>query len=59
MRDKIRIDQHSSLGMLWVVGWLFTVGLLKFGFFKGLLALFVWPYFIGVLLAPMAAAITG
>ena len=47
MSKPVRIEQHGSLGALWFVGWLFTVGFLKFGFWKGLLALFVWPYFLG------------
>jgi hypothetical protein len=29
------------------MGWLFTIGFLKLSFFKGLLALIVWPYYIG------------
>ena len=47
MSKPVRIEQHGSLGALWLAGWLFTVGFLKFGFWKGLLALFVWPYFLG------------
>ena len=45
--EKIRIEQHSFGGMLWFAGWLFTLGFLKLGFGKGLLALFVWPYYLG------------
>jgi len=58
MTKSIRIEQHSSLGALWFVGWLFTIGFLQLGFWKGLLALFVWPYFLGADLAaqPLAPA---
>ena len=35
----VRIEQHGSLGVLWFIGWLFTVGFLHFGFWKGVLAL--------------------
>ena len=45
---KIKVTQHSSLGIVWIIGWLFTVGFLKFGFWMGVWALFVWPYYIGV-----------
>ena len=47
MERKISITQQSSLGALWFVGWLFTIGYLKLGFFQGLLGLLIWPYFIG------------
>ncbi|PQA86893.1 hypothetical protein [Hyphococcus luteus] len=47
MNKAIRIEQHSGLGMLWFLGWLFSLGFLKMSFWKGLLALFVWPYFLG------------
>jgi hypothetical protein len=38
-------------GGMWFVGWLFTIGFLKLAFWKGLLALIVWPYFLGVFFA--------
>ena len=47
MGDKIKIEQHSLGGTLWFGGWLFTLGFLKLGFWKGVWALFVWPYFLG------------
>lgn len=37
--------------MLWFMGWLFTLGYLGLGFGKGLLALIVWPYYLGAALA--------
>lgn len=51
MERKIKIEQHSSLGMVWFAGWLFSIGYLKLGFWAGLLGLLVWPYFIGSHLA--------
>ncbi|WP_404402462.1 hypothetical protein [Pelagibacterium halotolerans] len=47
MDRRINIEQHSSLGILWFIGWLFTIGYLKLGFWMGVLALIVWPYFLG------------
>ncbi|MEZ5893605.1 MAG: hypothetical protein R3C58_10770 [Parvularculaceae bacterium] len=55
MDKSVKIEQHSSLGVLWCIGWLFSIGFLKLGFWKGVLALFVWPYFIGAHLADMNA----
>ena len=47
-KNKIRIEQHGGLGLVWCAGWLFTIGYLQLTFWKGLLAIFVWPYFLGV-----------
>ena len=37
-------------GMLWFGGWLFTIAFAKLVWWKALLALVVWPYFLGVTL---------
>jgi hypothetical protein len=49
--EKIRIEQHSSVGLLWIGGWLFTIGYLGLSFWPGLLAIIIWPYDIGAKLA--------
>ena len=48
---KIKIEQHSFIGIVWVAMWLFTIGFLNLGFWKGLVAFFVWPFFLGVFFA--------
>ena len=48
--QKIKIEQHSSLGLIWAAGWLFTIGYLKLSFWRGVLALIIWPYHIGAFL---------
>ena len=45
--ENIVVSNHNSLGGIWAIGWLFTIGYLRLSFWKGVLALFVWPYFIG------------
>jgi hypothetical protein len=45
--EKIRIEQHSSVGLVWVAGWLFTLGYLQLAFWKGVLAIIIWPYYLG------------
>lgn len=49
---KVKVNNSSLGGGLWFIGWMFTVGYLEFGFWKGLLALIVWPYFLGDHFAP-------
>lgn len=48
MADKIRIEQHSVGGMLWGVGWLFSIGFLHLTFWKGVIAVVLWPYYLGI-----------
>lgn len=34
-------------GMLWFGGWLFTIGFAELVWWKALLGLVLWPYFLG------------
>ena len=45
--ERIKIEQHSFMGLVWCAGWLFTIGYLKLAFWKGVLAIIIWPYYIG------------
>jgi hypothetical protein len=45
--ERIRVEQHSFTGGAWIVGWLFTLGFLHLGFWRGLIALVIWPYYVG------------
>lgn len=42
-----RIRDCTCTGSLWVIGWMFTIGYLHLPFLKALLAIIVWPYFVG------------
>jgi hypothetical protein len=46
-KDRIQIVQHSAMGMLWFGSWLFTLGYLHLSFWKALIALLIWPYYLG------------
>ena len=48
---KNKVEVAGIMGPVWFMGWLFTLGFLKVTFFKGLLALIIWPYYIGDFLA--------
>ncbi len=39
------------MGMIWVIGWLFTVGFCHLSFWQGVAAIIIWPYYIGTWLA--------
>jgi hypothetical protein len=58
--DKIIINQPNVLGSLWCIGWLFTIGYLKLSFWRGVLAIIIWPYYlITVLVAATIGVFTG
>jgi hypothetical protein len=52
--EKIKIEHHSVSGTLWFAGWLFTIGYLHLTFFRGLLAIVLWPYYIGLAVAALS-----
>lgn len=45
--EKIKIEHQTLSGGLWIIGWLFVVGFLKLSFWEGVLAIIVWPYYLG------------
>jgi hypothetical protein len=51
--EKTRIAHSGCAGLAWIAGWLFTVGYLKLAFWPGALAIFIWPYDIGAMLAAL------
>jgi len=48
MDKNIIIAHQDFLGTIWTIGWLFTIGYLRLSFWKGVLGLFIWPYYMGV-----------
>ncbi len=45
--QKIKVEQHGFTAFSWFAGWLFTIGFLHLSFWKGVLAIIAWPFFIG------------
>ena len=41
------VEHASIVGPLWFIGWLFTIGFAKLSFWKAVLALIIWPYYLG------------
>ena len=42
----IRVD--AGVGIFWFIGWLFTIAFAKLIWWQALLALVLWPYFLGL-----------
>jgi hypothetical protein len=46
--QKIKVVQDSATGFcFWLTGWLFTLGFLGLSFGQGILAIIIWPYYLG------------
>jgi hypothetical protein len=39
-----------SIAPLWTIGWLFTIGFAHPFFWKAVLAILIWPYYLGLAL---------
>jgi len=46
--SKRSISGESLGGMLWFGGWLFTIGLAQLVWWKVILGIVVWPYYLAV-----------
>ena len=46
--QKIRIQPQPCLGLVWLAAWLFTIGFLHLTFWKGVVAIVLWPYYLGL-----------
>ncbi len=45
--DKIIVTNSPGNG-LWCIGWIFTIGYCRLSFGKGVLAIIIWPYYLGM-----------
>ena len=47
-QDKQKhVEKVSITGPIWYIGWLFTIAFAKLTFWKAVLALLIWPYYLG------------
>ena len=49
--EKIKIVQNGFTAFSWFAGWLFSIGFLHLPFGQGLLAIVLWPYYLGLALS--------
>jgi hypothetical protein len=45
-----KMEVAGLIGPVWFIGWLFTIGYADLSFLKGVLALILWPYYLGSVL---------
>jgi len=39
---------ESSAGIIWFAGWLFTLGFVQLVWWKAILGIVIWPYYLAV-----------
>jgi hypothetical protein len=42
-----KMEVAGIMGPIWIMGWLFTIGYTHLPFSKAVIALALWPYFLG------------
>ncbi|MBI5645219.1 hypothetical protein HY970_03925 [Candidatus Kaiserbacteria bacterium] len=50
--QKIKIEHHTLSGGVWIAAWLFSIGYLHLTFWHGVLAIVIWPYYLGMHFSP-------
>ncbi|HXV12970.1 MAG TPA: hypothetical protein VEC56_02070 [Candidatus Krumholzibacteria bacterium] len=46
-----KVEVSGITGPIWFMGWLFTIGYVHLSFWKAVLALVIWPYYLGATLS--------
>jgi hypothetical protein len=49
--EKIKIEQHTFSAGVWIAAWLFCLGFLHLTFGQGVLAIVIWPYYLGTFIS--------
>jgi hypothetical protein len=39
--------KNSGTGLIWFIGWLFTIGYVDLGFWQIVLGIVLWPFYLG------------
>ena len=50
-RSSNKIEVAGVMGPVWFIGWLFTIGFVHLPFWKAVVALLIWPYYLGAALS--------
>jgi hypothetical protein len=44
---RVKVNTGGSMGLVWFMGWLFSIGFLHLTLPRALYAIVVWPYYLG------------
>ena len=45
-QGSVRVD--TGMGIVWFIGWMFTIAFAHQSFWTAALGLLIWPYYLGV-----------
>lgn len=45
--NKIRVDASGAFGIIWFIGWLFTITFSQLLWWQAILGLVIWPCYLG------------
>jgi hypothetical protein len=46
----ITVKVDTGMGLIWFIGWLFTIAFARLDLVESLIALLGWPYYLGIAL---------
>ncbi len=46
-KSSCRNENPACIGVIWFIGWLFTIGFAKLVWWKAAIALLFWAYYLG------------
>ena len=58
-KSKVRVHGSKGGGACWLVGWMFTIGYVRLSFWQGVLAMVIWPWYLGRALSALLTASGG
>lgn len=47
-RSRLEVSAGTLVGPLWFIGWLFTIAFARLIWWQAILALVIWPYYLGL-----------
>jgi hypothetical protein len=44
----LKVENGNVVGSIWFIGWLFTLGFAKITWWQSVIAVLLWPYYLGL-----------
>lgn len=47
VKSEVKCESPAIIGTIWFIGWIFTIGFVKLVWWKAIIALVFWGYYLG------------